>query len=368
MLVQRISKTAALWLTLLACSMFIHLWLYQQANNTIVDVAAAPAKAQVTEINLVTEPEPEEDTSLDFDEPPELTPPEVLLNTTALEAPPPDVELALEAAAGNGSSGGSISDLSRLPQINAGEGAAGFGDAVGIGLDQSSNSFAAYIDSLSKSGLDVVFVIDVTGSMDWVIAEVNERIIDIGEVIRGLVPVARFGVVAYRDFGDPEFVTKIQPLTFSQQKISRFLEGLEAKGGGSYQEAISEALTVAVNDSGWRRDAQKVVILIGDAPPHEENFETILKLASALGSQNGQVSILDVSHDSNPALIEASVGRAVNYALYRNQPMMHYQAIADAGEGIAATMDGDIQVTRQLLNLIMGGQFSQQMSLLMEGL
>jgi hypothetical protein len=369
MLHQKIRKRASLWLALLFCSMCIHFWLYQQANNTIVKVSVPAAKTKKTEINwLAEEREPKEDVSLDFDDPPELTPPEVLLKTSALKVPPPDVDLALDAAAGTASRGSNIGESLPLPKINTGEGLAGFGEAVGIGLDQASHSFAAYIESLSKSGLDVVFVIDVTGSMDWVITEVYERIIDIGDVIRGLVPVARFGVVAYRDFGDPEFVTKIQPLTFSQQKISRFLESLEAKGGGSYQEAISEALSVAVKASGWRRGAKKVVILIGDAPPHEENFQKILKRARTLANQSGQISTLDVSQESNPALIEASVGRSVNYAVYRNRPMMHYQAIADAGEGIAATMDGDIQVTRQLLNLIMGGQFTQEMSILMEGL
>ena len=366
---QTTTKKLLLWILLLSSSVCIHFLLYRQANNEIIGGLASVAKVNEVEIKLVAAmPEPEEEEVLDFDDPPKLNPPEVLLHSTALQESPPDVELALKAAAGSGSRSIDMGDLLPLPQVAAGEGAAGFGEAVGIGMDQTPHSFAAYVDSLSKTGLDVVFVLDVTGSMDWVIAEVNERIIDIGDVIRGIIPVARFGVVAYRDFGDPEFVTKIQPLTYSQEKLGKFLEKLEAKGGGTYQEAISEALLVALNESGWRPGARKVVIVIGDAPPYEEKFQIILNTARTLASQNGQISTLDVSQDSNPALIEASVGRSINYAMYRNRPMMHYQAIADAGEGIAATMDGDIQVTRQLLNLIMGGQFTEETAMLMEGL
>ena len=48
--------------------------------------------------------------------------------------------------------------------------------------------------------------------------------------------------------------------------------------------------------------------------------------------------------------------------------MLQFQEIADAGNGTAATMDGDIVVARQLLSLVMGGQFSAEMSLLLETL
>jgi len=48
--------------------------------------------------------------------------------------------------------------------------------------------------------------------------------------------------------------------------------------------------------------------------------------------------------------------------------MLQFQTIADVGKGRAATMDGDIAVARQLLSLVMGGQFSREMSLLLEAL
>ena len=121
-------------------------------------------------------------------------------------------------------------------------------------------------------------------------------------------------------------------------------------------------------DANWRPGAKRVVVVIGDAPPHQDEFDRLLALTRDLVAQGGQVSTLDVSNESNPALIEASLGRTVNRALYRNKPMLQFQEVADAGNGKAATMDGDIVVARQLLSLVMGGQFSAEMSLLLETL
>lgn len=308
-----------------------------------------------------------EEDALKFDQPPDVRPPEVSIDTSALLAPDAMVDLGVDAAAG-ASAGGLGIDLRPIAVSNSsGEGVAGFGQAVGIGQSNSPDSFAAYLQGLSSTGMDVVFVVDATGSMDWVIDEVTARISDLIDIVRGMVPVSRFGIVAYRDFDDPEFVTKIQPLTFSQVKLSEFLSTIEAKGGGSYQEAILAGLQLAERESMWRAGSRKIVILIGDAPPHEENMQRILSVSRRMAEKSGQVSTLDVSQDSNPALIEASVGRPVNRDLYRNRPMLHYQAIADAGKGIATTMEGDIHVTKQLLKLIMGGQFSTEISLLMDG-
>jgi len=68
----------------------------------------------------------------------------------------------------------------------------------------------------------VLFVVDATGSMGWVLDEVKTRILDITSTVRSLVPISRFGVLAYRDRGDPEFVTRMQNLTYSTLKLQAF--------------------------------------------------------------------------------------------------------------------------------------------------
>jgi len=359
---------ALLWVVLLGLSALIHVLLTWRAGEELgLPGAGDRAREQVTEIRLAPPPR-EEREQLHFEEPLRLETPAVLLASEAVEAPPPMVELALRAAAGAGQE----LPLPVLPSGNLapsqGQGSAGFGSGVGTGLSDSANRFAAYVQGLRESGLDVVFVIDATGSMDWVLEEVRRRVTDIADTTRALVPLTRFGVVAYRDYDDPEFLVREQPLTFSLAKLSRFLAALEARGGGSWQEAVRAGVEAAVSRAGWRPGAKRVVLVIGDAPPHENELAATLAIARELARAGGQLSVLDVSNDSNPALIEASLGRAVNRALYRDRPMMQFESLAEAGGGTAATMDGDIRISRQLVSLIMGGQFAREMALLLEGL
>lgn len=358
----------ALWAVLLILSIVVHLLLSWQGIRGLQSPGTGLEPSQVDiDLSIPDRAEPPKE-QLIFEQPLQLEPPAVLMANHTNVPSPPTVDLALKASAGGRAE--AMLDVPVLDSavLNQGQGTAGFGNGIGTGLNLSSNRFAAYVQGLRETGLDIVFLVDATGSMDWAIAEVRQRIGDIVDAVRSLVPLARFSVVAYRDHDDPEFVTSMQPLTFSLTKLGRFLDALEAKGGGSWQEAITEGMEVAMRGAGWRPGAKQVVVIIGDAPTHEHTVARMLQLAKGVAARGGQVSTLDVSHDSNPALIEASVGRPVNHALYRAKPMLQFQSIADAGGGLAATMDGDIVVARQLLTLIMGGQFSREMALLMEGL
>lgn len=357
-------RSFSLWLALLVLSLLLHAWLTwraSQATDTAVEPPSAPAP--VVDIQLVREQPPKE---LVFEDKIEFEPPEVLVPTVAVTPPPPDVDLAMKAAAGGASRGASLPLLTDTV-VTAGRGAAGFGTGVGNGLSNSTQGFAAYVQGLRETGLDVVFVMDTTGSMDWVLNEARAHMIDIVDAVRLLVPVSRFGIVAYRDYDAPGYVTRAQTLTFSLTKLTGFMGSLAAEGGGDFPEAVAAGLEVGVTKAGWRLGARKVIILIGDAPPHEGDLRRTLALARQFVTDGGQLSALDVSHDANPALIEAVVGRPVDHNLFRNKPMYDFQQVAEAGGGIAATMAGDVRITKQLMSLILGGRFASEAGLLLEG-
>ena len=360
-------KSLSVWLGLLSISLVVHFFLSWYAANTVVQprLSTEPVSEEIeVSIDLAEAPEKDE---LVFEESIEFEPPPVLVPTSAVAPPPPDVNLAMEAAAGGHSAAGFAAPLLSNTPLTSGEGLAGFGTGVGTGLSDSANRFAAYVQGLRETGLDVIFVVDTTGSMDWALAEVSDRIIDIVDTVRLLVPISRFGVVAYRDYGEPGYVTKAQPLTFSLTKLSRFIGGLTAIGGGSHREAVYEGVKLAIDKGGWRLGARKVIIVLGDAPPHVEALSKLLSVSKSFASSGGQISALDVSRDGNPALIEAMVGRPVNRIFYTDKPLLDYQLLAEAGGGIATTLEGDIKITRHLLSLIMGGQFGREMALLLEG-
>jgi hypothetical protein len=394
------------WVVLVTVSVLVHALISARVGEDIqagIDASrrAAEARANQRKVVVKLEPadaQPEEedqpltDEPLDFEEEFELEPPEILLAPQAVVPPPPDVPLALTAQAGGAGEdmmpiqiaqptedAQSIAGRATVPTVGIlapvtaggtsggeGGGIAGFGIGIGNALGGSSNQFAAYIQGMREGGLDVLFVVDATGSMGWVLDEVKARIIDIAAVVRSLVPIARFGVVAYRDKDDPGFVTRSQPLTYSTIKVQGFLGGLRAEGGGNMFEAVYDGIKVGVEDSDWRSGARKIIILIGDAPPDEDRLPAVIRLVERFAGSGGVVSTLDVSDMSNPAVIEARVGRKVNHALYRTESMYQFRNIADAGNGDAATLEGDVTLTRRLVTLIMGDQFAREMQALLE--
>ena len=359
-----------LWLFLLLLSISVHVFVSWQIGRDMELALAVPDEHEVR-VALEQSPPPQvlepspEDKHLEFEEEFDAVPPEILIAPQAVTPPPPNVLTALRADSG-GISGVQLPGAIAALPFGEGEGTAGFGRGIGNALGNSTNRFAAYLQGLRTAGLDVVFVVDATGSMRWVLDEVKGRIRDISDTVRSLVPIARFGIVAYRDKDDPEFVTKVQPLTYSTAKLRRFLDGTAAGGGGDWFEAIDEGLRVAIEESGWRAGARRLIILVGDAPPANDSLPGIIRTAKLFGRSGGTISTLDVSGEANPALIEAVVGRKVSRDLYRNESMSQYQQIADAGGGDAATLDGETKLAKRLMILIMGDQFASHMRSLLE--
>ena len=118
--------------------------------------------------------------------------------------------------------------------------------------------------------LDVLFLLDATGSMEDEIAQIKETLLSVSARIADLPsrPDLRFGMVAYRDRGD-EFVTRTYDFNPDVQRFLDTIRGVSAEGGGDNPESLNEALHVAVREPTWRQgDAIRLVFLVADAPPH----------------------------------------------------------------------------------------------------
>ena len=125
-----------------------------------------------------------------------------------------------------------------------------------------------------KSTLEMVFVVDTTGSMSGLIEGAKRRIWGIINDVMKMSdrPNVRVGLVAYRDHGD-EYVTKVLPLTNDLDKVYSTLMDYRADGGGDTPEDVRRALAEGVSKAGWSRRAPRlaqVVFLVGDAPPHDD--------------------------------------------------------------------------------------------------
>lgn len=141
----------------------------------------------------------------------------------------------------------------------------------------------------SRPVIEVVFVLDTTGSMGPLIEGAKRKIWSIATTLIDCSPDAdiRMGLVAYRDIGD-DYVTKTFNLTTDIQGLYADLLHLQARGGGDWPESVNEALHVGVSKMNWShgRDSTRIVFLVGDAPPHMDyaqdmKYPEVMRLARA---------------------------------------------------------------------------------------
>ena len=127
-----------------------------------------------------------------------------------------------------------------------------------------------------KPIVDVVFVLDTTGSMSGLIQTAKEKIWSIATTMASAQPTPeiRIGLVAYRDRGDA-YVTKVVDLSSDLDSVYATLMDFQAGGGGDSPESVNKALNDAVNTMSWSQGEQayQVVFLVGDAPPHMDYNE-----------------------------------------------------------------------------------------------
>lgn len=137
----------------------------------------------------------------------------------------------------------------------------------------------------NRAALEMVFVLDTTGSMGGLIEGAKQKIWGIvNEVMqKESRPRVRVGLVAYRDIGD-EYVTKILPITEDLDKVYTTLMGYKADGGGDEPENVRKALAEGVKQAGWSQPKiglAQILFLVGDAPPQNYKQEPDVLITTA---------------------------------------------------------------------------------------
>ncbi|HBG65738.1 MAG TPA: hypothetical protein DDW78_04645, partial [Treponema sp.] len=127
----------------------------------------------------------------------------------------------------------------------------------------------------TRSVVDIVLAIDTTGSMrDDLDSLRNEWIPRVLEQLEEFNDV-RIGLLCYRDYFDnykfENLPVKIFDFTSSEAQLKEYLDTIKIRGneGGDIPEAVYEALYASLYYYDWRDEAEKKVILIGDAGPHK---------------------------------------------------------------------------------------------------
>jgi len=155
------------------------------------------------------------------------------------------------------------------------------------GAQRQAITVAARAAAVKK--FDLLVAIDTTGSMGDEISFLNSELRSILDEIRSSHPGLdiRLGLVAYKDEGD-DYVTRTAPFTSDLRKMQAQFVELGASGGGDYPEAMDQALGRAVA-LDWRDDAVKSLLLVADAPPHDQNIGRTWAAAEAARGKRIQI-------------------------------------------------------------------------------
>jgi hypothetical protein len=153
-------------------------------------------------------------------------------------------------------------------------------------IDRWEVKVDGYKGTLPKN-LDLVLLIDTTGSMGDELAYLKSEIKSIAQAVQTKFPEInqRFALVLYRDQGD-EYVTRKFDFTGSLDEFRERLSAQASAGGGDYPEAMHRGVDDLIQLQWRTEDTARIVFLIGDAPPHPQFVDQTMAAVDRLRKNN----------------------------------------------------------------------------------
>jgi Mg-chelatase subunit ChlD len=136
--------------------------------------------------------------------------------------------------------------------------------------------------------VDLVFVVDTTGSMQDDIDAVRKKMKELTLELSKRNPDHHIGVSAYRDLDDDYVSKTFLKLSDNERAVFQAMNKLKADGGGDVREHVYAGLDTALREQPWRKGTSRHIILIGDAPPHDDykkdkrTYDSVIALAKKL--------------------------------------------------------------------------------------
>lgn len=137
------------------------------------------------------------------------------------------------------------------------------------------------MDKVAPKGmgkLDMVIAFDTTGSMAAYIDDVRRQVAEMIPRIFKDNEDLRLGIVAFGDYCDmaarDKFGDAYQciPLTDNENDIIKFVMESKNTCGGDGDEFYELVLQKIIDESPWREDSSKAILLIADADPHKVGY------------------------------------------------------------------------------------------------
>ena len=166
----------------------------------------------------------------------------------------------------------------------------------------------------TNGDIDIVFVVDTTGSMSGSIYAVKNNIQNIVSSVNAKTKSARFALVTYRDHpshgGDAtDYPSRIETdFTNNIEVIKRAASSMRLGDGGDWEESVYSGMRAGL-DLQWRAGVKKMMIVIGDAPAKDPEPVTGLTKQSIVNAayavDPAQVYVIDTSSDYSLAVMKS---------------------------------------------------------------
>jgi Mg-chelatase subunit ChlD len=205
--------------------------------------------------------------------------------------------------------------------------------------DDRFASLRDYINAMREKKLDLAILLDCTDSMYSELAEVQGGLDALMLFLGDMQSEVRVGVVAYRDRRE-KFETLAMDFSSDIASVREKLWKLSTEGGGDSPEAVHPAMQAALKDLSWNREHEKVLILIGDGPPHV-GLGSACEAMAANANEQGKL----VTHT-----VQTS-----------GKPVKHFDEIAKAGGGRCVTLEETDSLLIEIAGLTMAERFEREM-------
>jgi hypothetical protein len=106
----------------------------------------------------------------------------------------------------------------------------------------------------------------------------------------------RYGFVVFRDQGKSGSVQLFE-LTDNWDLFAENLMAVTAVGGGDYPENLNGGLYQAITDMNWEPQASRLLIILGDAPPHFDIDEPMPFDETMLMAVEQNITVFTVGSD-----------------------------------------------------------------------
>ena len=156
-------------------------------------------------------------------------------------------------------------------------------------FDRTQTAAAPVRATASATGSDrvnVVFLIDTTGSMDTYINGVKDRAIEFANILASKGAMYKLGLIGFGDLGEKE-KPSVYNFTDDVPKFQKQVKNIPRTYGGDIPESSLDAVETGIELLNASRDdsgARNIFILITDAPPHvpTETGKTVADICGLL--------------------------------------------------------------------------------------